>query len=122
VLQLHAASSCTPHQHVWTPPHISTPPPPPPPPAGDTLIRKFGRAEAIQKQSVPELVFAYFNNKYGQRALVDENIGSLVNTLTLHKRADLRLEAFARCGCQPRAPACVRPRRSARPLGRGKGW
>jgi hypothetical protein len=64
--------------------------------AGDTLTRKFGRSEAMQKHSVPELVFAYFNNKYGQRALVDENIGSLVNTLTLYQRSDLRLEAFAR--------------------------
>ena len=59
-------------------------------------MRKFGRAEAIQKLSVPELVFGYFNNKYGQRALVDEYVGSLVNTLTLYKKSDLRLEAFAR--------------------------
>lgn len=73
-----------------------------PPAAGDTLLRKFGRSEAIQKQSVPELVFAYFNNKYGQRALVDEYVGSLVNTLTLYKRNDLRLEGFARWvrGCR----------------------
>lgn len=34
--------------------------------------------------------------RYGQRALVNENVGSLVNTLTLYKRSDLRLEAFAR--------------------------
>jgi hypothetical protein len=34
--------------------------------------------------------------RYGQRALVNENVGSLVNTLTLHKTSDLRLEAFAR--------------------------
>jgi len=110
----------------------------------------------VRKQSVPEIVFAYFHNKcaailsfwlgvgrgggtelysqllfvhcsqgysdpsahsthshspfhaqpqppqtqthrrYGQRALVNENVGSLVNTLTLHKTSDLRLEAFAR--------------------------
>lgn len=34
--------------------------------------------------------------RYGQRALVNENVGSLVNTLALYQRADLRLEAFAR--------------------------
>lgn len=34
--------------------------------------------------------------RYGQRALVNENVGSLVNTLSLHQHADLRLEAFAR--------------------------
>lgn len=34
--------------------------------------------------------------RYGQRALVNENVGSLVNTLTLHKTSDMRLEAFAR--------------------------
>jgi hypothetical protein len=34
--------------------------------------------------------------RYGQRALVNENVGSLVNTLTLYQHTDLRLEAFAR--------------------------
>lgn len=34
--------------------------------------------------------------RFGARALVNENVGSLVNTLTLHKTSDLRLEAFAR--------------------------
>lgn len=34
--------------------------------------------------------------QYGQRALVNENVGSLVNTLMLHKSSDLRLEAFAK--------------------------
>jgi hypothetical protein len=34
--------------------------------------------------------------RYGQRALVNENVGSLVNTLALYQRTDLRLEAFAR--------------------------
>lgn len=63
---------------------------------GDSLLRKFGRVEVIKRQSVPEIVFAYFHNKYGQRALVDEYVGSLVNTLTLYKKTDLRLEAFAR--------------------------
>ncbi|WIA13678.1 hypothetical protein OEZ85_007238 [Tetradesmus obliquus] len=63
---------------------------------GETLLRKLGRADMIKKQSVPEIVFAYFHNKYGQRALVNENVGSLVNTLALHQRSDLRLEAFAR--------------------------
>ncbi len=64
--------------------------------SGETLLRKLGRTDMIRKQSVPEIVFAYFHNKYGQRALVNENVGSLVNTLTLHKAGDLRLEAFAR--------------------------
>jgi hypothetical protein len=86
-------------------------------------MRKFGRAEAIQKQSVPEMVFAYFNNRYGQRALVDENIGSLVNTLTLHKRTDLRLEAFARWAaaagrCMWHAAAGCRAAAPGRWLGR----
>eukprot|EP00878_Enallax_costatus_P005108 GHUV01005370.1.p1 GENE.GHUV01005370.1~~GHUV01005370.1.p1 ORF type:complete len:604 (+),score=218.67 GHUV01005370.1:107-1918(+) len=63
---------------------------------GETLLRKLGRADMIKKQSVPEIVFAFFHNKYGQRALVNENVGSLVNTLTLYQRNDLRLEAFAR--------------------------
>jgi hypothetical protein len=35
-------------------------------------------------------------SRYGQRALVNENVGSLVNTLTLYQHTDLRLEAFAR--------------------------
>lgn len=38
----------------------------------------------------------YIRRRYGQRALVNENVGSLVNTLALHQRSDLRLEAFAR--------------------------
>ncbi|KIY97727.1 hypothetical protein MNEG_10236 [Monoraphidium neglectum] len=63
---------------------------------GETLLRKLGRFDMVRKQSVPEIVFAYFHNKYGQRALVNENVGGLVNTLTLHKTSDLRLEAFAR--------------------------
>lgn len=62
----------------------------------ETLQRKFGRGELLKRQSVPEICFAYFHNKYGQRALVDEYVGSLVNTLTLYKKSDLRLEAFAR--------------------------
>jgi hypothetical protein len=32
-------------------------------PAGETLLRKLGRADMIKKQSVPEIVFAYFHNK-----------------------------------------------------------
>jgi hypothetical protein len=30
---------------------------------GETLLRKLGRADMIKKQSVPEIVFAYFHNK-----------------------------------------------------------
>ncbi len=88
-----------------------------PPAAGDTLLRKFGRSEAIQKQSVPELVFAYFNNKYGQRALVDEYVGSLVNTLTLYKRNDLRLEGFARWGQEAGLRLAANTRSSASTAG-----
>lgn len=32
-------------------------------PAGETLLRKLGRADMIKKQSVPEICFAYFHNK-----------------------------------------------------------
>lgn len=31
--------------------------------AGETLLRKLGRADMVKKQSVPEIVFAYFHNK-----------------------------------------------------------
>lgn len=30
---------------------------------GETLLRKLGRADMLKKQSVPEIVFAYFHNK-----------------------------------------------------------
>jgi hypothetical protein len=30
---------------------------------GETLLRKLGRVDMIKKQSVPEIVFAYFHNK-----------------------------------------------------------
>lgn len=39
---------------------------------GETIVRKMGRAEAIRKQSVPEIVFSYFFNKYGQKSVVNE--------------------------------------------------
>lgn len=35
----------------------------PPACAGETLLRKLGRSDMIKKQSVPEIVFAYFHNK-----------------------------------------------------------
>jgi hypothetical protein len=31
--------------------------------AGETLLRKLGRFDMVRKQSVPEIVFAYFHNK-----------------------------------------------------------
>ena len=31
--------------------------------SGETLLRKLGRADMVRKQSVPEIVFAYFHNK-----------------------------------------------------------
>lgn len=31
--------------------------------SGETLLRKLGRADMVKKQSVPEIVFAYFHNK-----------------------------------------------------------
>ncbi len=34
--------------------------------AAELIIKKLGRLEALRKQSVPEVVFAYFHNKYGQ--------------------------------------------------------
>jgi hypothetical protein len=34
--------------------------------------------------------------RYGQKNVVNEYVGSLVNTLTLYKDTDLRLEVFAR--------------------------
>ncbi len=139
--------------------------------AAELIIRKLGKLESLRKQSVPELVFAYFHNKYGQKVregvrggdcllparatpsvgkkaraskgereggcmvllrrrqqdsallepwvrmfaphqthqlilrccgplglqnVVNEYVGSLVNTLTVFKSADLRLEAFAK--------------------------
>ena len=64
--------------------------------SGETIVRKMGRAEALRKQSVPEIVFAYFFNKYGQKSVVNEYVGALVNTLTMFKPTDLRLESFAR--------------------------
>ncbi|GAX74225.1 hypothetical protein CEUSTIGMA_g1674.t1 [Chlamydomonas eustigma] len=63
---------------------------------GENLVKKLGRAEVIRKQSIPEIVFAYFFNKYGQKSVVNENVGSMVNTLTAFKAQDLRLEIFAR--------------------------
>lgn len=54
-------------------------------------------AELLKKQSFPEIVFAHFHNKYGQKALVDEYVGSLVNTLTRHQKSDLRLQVRAPC-------------------------
>jgi hypothetical protein len=54
----------------------------------------------ISSESIPTTQRKPLSNRhctrYGQRALVNENVGSLVNTLTLHKTSDLRLEAFAR--------------------------
>lgn len=41
---------------------------------GETLLRKLGRAETLRKQSVPEIVFAYFHNKYGQKNVVNEYV------------------------------------------------
>lgn len=55
------------------------------PSTADTIVRKLGRSEALRKQSVPEVVFAYFHNKYGQKNVVNEYVGSLVNTLTMYK-------------------------------------
>jgi hypothetical protein len=31
--------------------------------AGETLLRKLDRSDMLKKQSVPEIVFAYFHNK-----------------------------------------------------------
>ncbi|KAJ9505696.1 hypothetical protein QJQ45_024225 [Haematococcus lacustris] len=64
--------------------------------SSETILKKLGRLEALRKQSVPEIVFGYFHNKYGQKNVVNEYVGSLVNTLTLYKASDLRLEVFAR--------------------------
>ncbi|KAG2434787.1 hypothetical protein HXX76_007672 [Chlamydomonas incerta] len=63
---------------------------------GEALLRKMGRMEALRRQSVPEIVFAHFSNKYGQRSLVDEYAACLANTLALHRSEDLRLDTFAR--------------------------
>eukprot|EP00198_Chlamydomonas_reinhardtii_P010791 XP_001700128.1 predicted protein [Chlamydomonas reinhardtii] len=54
---------------------------------GEALLRKMGRMEALRRQSVPEIVFAHFSNKYGQRSLVDEYAACLANTLALHRSA-----------------------------------
>ena len=44
--------------------------------------RKMGDSLAIAgKISMPDITFAYFLQKYGRKNLVDEYVGSLVNTL-----------------------------------------
>ncbi|GIM03682.1 hypothetical protein Vretimale_8354, partial [Volvox reticuliferus] len=63
---------------------------------GEALQRRMGQMEALRRFSVPEIVFAHFSNKYGQRSLVDEYAACLANTLALHRAEDLRLEMFAR--------------------------
>ncbi len=44
--------------------------------------RKLGDSMALAgKISMPDVTFAYFLQKYGRKNLVDEYVGSLVNTL-----------------------------------------
>ena len=44
--------------------------------------RKMGDSLAIAgKMNMPDITFAYFLQKYGRKNLVDEYVGSLVNTL-----------------------------------------
>eukprot|EP00798_Chlamydomonas_sp_ICE-L_P021462 gene21462-28434_t len=62
----------------------------------ESVMKKLGRTEGMRKQSVAEIVFAYFFNKYGQKNVVNAYVGALVNTLTLYKTTDLNLEAFAK--------------------------
>ncbi len=52
------------------------------------MLRKMSRMEALRRQSVPEIVFAHFSNKYGQRSLVDEYAACLTNTLALYRKGE----------------------------------
>ena len=55
------------------------------------MLRKQGRVEVLRKHSVPDIVFVYFMNKYGQRKVASKYVGSLVNSLMLHRTQDQRL-------------------------------
>ena len=55
------------------------------------MLRRAGRAEVLRKHTVPDLVFFFFMNKYGQRKVAHKYVGSLVNSLMLHRTQDLRL-------------------------------
>ncbi|KAK9864568.1 hypothetical protein WJX84_011813 [Apatococcus fuscideae] len=57
--------------------------------------RKMGDSLAIAgKISMPDITFAYFLQKYGRKNLVDEYVGSLVNTLERFREEDARLATF----------------------------
>lgn len=59
--------------------------------AGEVMLRKQGRSEVLRKQTVPDLVFYHFMNKYGQRKVANKYVGSLANSLMLHRAHDQRL-------------------------------
>lgn len=66
---------------------------------GDSAPSSYGPSPAFENRTTAACALTCGLRpfpRYGQRALVNENVGSLVNTLTLHKTSDLRLEAFAR--------------------------
>lgn len=61
------------------------------PSAGEVLLRKQGRTEVLRKHTVPDIVFSYFMNTYGQRKVASKYVGSLINSLMLHRTQDQRL-------------------------------
>ncbi len=51
---------------------------------GDSLT-----SSSTGKISMPDITFAYFLQKYGRKNLVDEYVGSLVNTLERYQEVSL---------------------------------
>lgn len=69
--------------------------------------RKLGDSLAVaSKMNMPDITFAYFLQKYGRKNLVDEYVGSLVNTLEHFREVSLLDESQEWLGLTSKDLSC----------------